>query len=286
MDVTNFSIFTYSTNHSTHVVTTNYAAYYSFATNVIFYDYRESQQMNAIQIDVGKFGAWLTNNSVGVNDQSQNLSAGSSGKGHGIDGVYVYNNIPNTSSQTPAVRAVNGQQLPAYGLTVATPFPLYVKGDFNITTNGVNFSTAMGDVANTAPAALMGDAITILSSSYVDTTSSSAATRNASQANSWGTTINAACLEGIVPSNGTYYSGGVENFLRLLEDWTGVSLNYNGSIVVLFPSQYAVNPWTSTGYYQPPARNWAFDNNFLNPQFHIPMEPMLRAWYRGQWATW
>ena len=75
-------------------------------------------------------------------------------------------------------------------------------------------------------------------------------------------------FEGIVQSNPTIsgnYSGGVENFLRLLESWSSKTLTYNGSIVVMFPSIYATNSWEPTGnYYNPPTRNWAFDANFTN----------------------
>jgi hypothetical protein len=113
--------------------------------------------------------------------------------------------------------------------------------------------------------------------------------------NTGNTTVNAAMLEGIVASNPAIsgnYSGGVENFLRLLENWsdspTGASsqqtLTYNGSIVVLFYSQYATNSWQPTGnYYNPPHRNWAFDLNFQNPNKLPPMTPANRAIIRGNW---
>jgi len=287
MDITNITITGYSsTNPVTHVYYTYYATntYYSFTTNVTFYDYRESQQMKAVQIDVGKFRTWLTNSIGGLTYQNNNLT-GSYAKGHGIDGVYVYNSISNSSSQTPAVRVINGSRLPPPGFTVATPFPLYVEGSFNTTTDGVNFSTTLGDVTNTYAAALMGDAVTILSAGWSDAYNSSTSLTSRGTST---TTINAACLEGIVPSNGTSYSGGVENFLRLLENWSGVTIYYNGSIVVLFQSQYNVHPWQAPGgsVYNAPVRQWGFDTNFQNPSLLPPMTPSLRAWYRSQWASW
>jgi hypothetical protein len=180
---------------------------------------------------------------------------------------------------------VNGQELPSAGLTVATPFPIYVKGNFNTTTNGITFSTALGDVANTLPAALMGDAITVLSTNWSDANTSTTAIGSRTPAN---TTINAACLEGIVPSNGTNYSGGVENFLRLLENWSSstTTLSYNGSIVVLFTSQYASSPWPGTGtVYNPPTRAWGFDNNFMQQGKLPPMTPQVRATVRSNWSA-
>ena len=267
MDITNVNIVAHTTN-----------TYYSFVTNVVFYDYRESDTVKAVQLDVGNFNKWLTNTG-GAFYNSKNTT-GATSKGHGINGVYVYNSVPPGAGQLPAVRLVNGAQLPANGLSVATPFPVYVKGNYNVTTNGINLSTTLGDTTNTVPAAIMGDAVTILSANWVDTATSSGNTRTATA-----TTINAACLEGIVPSDGTHYSGGVENFLRLLENWGGgTTLTYNGSIVVLFQSQYATSFWNGT-YYSPPTRRWGFDLNFNQQSKLPPMTPQVRATIRGSWST-
>ena len=100
------------------------------------------------------------------------------------------------------------------------------------------------------------------------------------------TTVNAAALEGIVQSTNSNYSGGVENFLRLEEDWSGgVVLTYNGSIVVMFPSIYATSPWPGTGgiFYNPPTRNWAFDLNFTNPNKLPPLTPKVFVMIRSTW---
>jgi hypothetical protein len=191
-----------------------------------------------------------------------------------------------TSSQLPAVRLVNGQQLPPSGLTVATPQPLYVKGNYNITTNGSTFASTLGSTTNgmTVPAALMGDAVTILSSNWSDSYNSGTSLSSRSPVN---TTINAATLEGIVPSvtvNGTqYYSGGVENFLRLLEDWSGSTLTYNGSIVVMFPSQYATNYWNGN-YYSVPTRQWGFDTTFSQAGKLPPLTPQAKKIVRESWG--
>ena len=75
---------------------------------------------------------------------------------------------------------------------------------------------------------------------------------------------------------GASYSGGVENFIRLLENWNSFTLTYNGSIVVMFPSQYATNKWQQTGvYYTAPRRNWAFDVNFTDPNQLPPLTPVV-----------
>jgi hypothetical protein len=284
MDVTNVVV-QYTTNGSS--VSSSYVTntYYSFVTNTTFYDYRESDTVNAIQINVGQFGNWLTNANGGLTYNNLNTAGGTS-KGHNIDGVYVLNSVPLSGSQLPGVRVVNGAKLPtADGFTVATPDPLYVEGNYNTTTNNVNYSTTLGDTTNTWPAALMGDAVTVLSSAWNDSLYTSSYPEGSRTPVS--TTINAACLEGIVPSNGTYYSGGVENFLRLLENWSGgTTLGYNGSIVVLFPSQYATNFWSNTSYYGVPTRAWGFDNNFKSQSRLPPMTPQLRTLYRTSWTAW
>ena len=257
--------------------------YYSFVTNVTFYDYREQDTVKAVQLDVGKLNGWLTTNFNGQTFNSRNNS-GATSKGHGINGVYVYNSVPATGSQLPAVRVVNGAQLPASGLSVATPFPVYIKGNYNTTTNNINFSTTLGDTTNTRPAAIMGDAVTILSQNWNDSLYTSG--YSLSSRTPVSTTINAACIEGIVASDGSHYSGGVENFLRLLENWSGsTTLAYNGSIVVLIQSQYATSFWANSNYYGVPKRTWGFDVNFNQQTRLPPMTPQVRAIIRSSWAT-
>ncbi len=258
---------------------------YSWVTNATYYDYRESDTVQAVNIDVGKMNTWLNNAGSRGGSQYNTLNnSGSTSKGHKINAIYVQNYVPMSPNTLPAVRLMDGQQLPPSGLTVATPNPLYVMGNYNTTTNGSQFSTTLGDTKNTLPAALMGDSITILSSQWQDSwgTNTSLGSRNAVD-----TTINAAALEGIVQSNGTNYSGGVENFLRLEETWSNHTLSYNGSIVVMFPSQYATNAWITPGtYYQAPTRKWGFDQNFMTAGRLPPMTPTVKAIIRGNWDSW
>ncbi len=287
-----------STNTSSGVTTYTTNAFYSFVTNATFYDYRESDTVQAVQLNVSNLVVWLTNSTVnpvkgvslgGSQYNTQNIS-GSTAKGHGINSVYVYNSVPLTGSQLPAVRVVNGQRLPPDGFTVATAQPIYVLGDYNIQTgSGGPQALSLGSTTNgaTVPAALIGDAVTILSSNWKDSYNSSTALSSRTPVT---TTVNAACMEGIVPSaNGTSYSGGVENFFRLLENWSkSTTLTYNGSIVCMFPSQYATNKWQQTGiYYNPPNRQWGFDVNFLKGQNYLPpLTPQVKYIVRSSWAAW
>ena len=273
---------------------TNTFAFYSFVTNVSFFDYRESNTVQAVQINVTNLDLWLANanyitNSLGIFPlgnyfNSLKTSGSTQISPQSINSIYIFSSVPRTASQLPAVRVVNGSRLPPSGLTVATAEPLYVLGNYNITTNGIQSSTALGDTTNTYPAALMADAVTILSPNWSDsyTSGTGIGSRNAAS-----TTINAATLEGIVPSNGAHYSGGVENFLRLLESWTGDTLTYNGSIIVLFPSQYATGFWPNTGrVYNPPNRAWGFDLNFNNANLMPPLTPKIKGTIRQAWAAW
>jgi hypothetical protein len=292
---------TYTSNGTTHVrngtnifVGTNY--YYSYVTNATFYDYREADTVQALQIDVSMLGAWLgstttnygTTSTGGWQYETMNAGGTSTDKGHVINSIYVINNT-NAASILPAVRLVNGVQLPtnkcgtyqASGLGVATPMPIYVEGNYNVTTNGVNFAYTLGSTTNgcSLPACLIGDAITLLSSNFVDyaTAGNPDPTPTVS-----GITLNAACFEGVVPSNGSYYSGGLENFLRLLEGWSGKTVTYNGSIVVMFPSVYATNHWGGS-YYSAPNRSWGFDTTFSQPGLLPPLCPSLKGDARATW---
>ncbi len=257
------TVTTVITNTTANITVTNF---YSFATNTTFYDYREGKTVAAVQLNVGALTNWMvsTNGST-LNTQLYNDT------GHYIDSVYVYNNAPSSSSSLPAVRMANGSVLPTQGLTVVTPDPLYVLGNYNASGTSLNNGT---NVANTAPAALFGDSITALSTSWNDSYTSSTAL---SSRNPGATTVNAAAFEGIVQTYGANYSGGVENFIRLLENWSSsTTLTYNGSIVVMFPSQYATNKWQATGnYYNAPHRAWAFDLNFQSNNGLPPLTPTV-----------
>jgi hypothetical protein len=292
----------YNTNYVSPITlgpkTNIYYAGYSFVTNVVFGDWREgwnngsgpAKTVQAVQIDIGLLNKWLTNTIVPGSASGAALDTTKVGhSGHHICSVYVYNYVLPTTTTLPAVRVFNGKQLPdpgttppkRAGLTVATPFPMYVQGDYN-SQDSSGSALGLPNTLHTLPAALMADSITILSDSWNDSITTTLPTPTS-------TTVNAAMLEGIVASNPNIsgnYSGGVENFLRLLENWNSTTtLTYNGSIVVLFYSQYATNTWLQTAnYYNPPKRNWAFDLNFMQSAKLPPLTPSIKAMIRGQWT--
>jgi hypothetical protein len=237
-------------------------------TDVSFFDQREQKTIKATQVDVSKFAAW--------NASTTNIVK--TALGRDVNSLYVADLRTQTASTEAGVRLVNGALLPPLGLTVATQNPLYVKGHYNAT--GASVGTS--NTANTKPASLIADSINVLSGNWNDTNS----TKSISSRIATSTTVNAAFLAGIVETVPGKYSGGVENFPRFLENWSGKTFTYNGSMIVLYPSKHATAYWPGTGsVYNPPNRNWSFDLNFLDPDKLPPLCPSVRAVIRGQWAA-
>jgi hypothetical protein len=231
-----------------------------------FTDAREDKLVRPLDIDIGKFRTWAITNQTAFG-------------GRYPSSIYVVDQRVLPTTELAAVRVRNGQRLPPAGLTVATARPLYVLGHYNQNVSA-NYGTA--NTSTTFPASLVADAITILSVNWLDTLSSlPVASRVALP-----TTVNAAFLTGVVETTQGRYSGGMENFPRFLETWGELAIfTYNGSMVKMFPSQYATAPWGMDDVYDPPARNWAFDLNFNNPAKLPPLTPCLQRVIRGQWTT-
>lgn len=171
----------------------------------------------------------------------------------------------NPTNALTGVRVLNAQTLPSLGLTIATPDPLYVRGNFNL--NGV-------------PACLAADAITILSGNWVDAKGST----NLPYRVATDTTVNAAIITGIVPTGSGAYSGGAENALRFLENWSGKTFTFSGSIAVLYFSEYAQAPWGGPNVYSPPNRNWSYDPKLSQAATTPPGMPAARAIFRSDWT--
>lgn len=255
-------------NNFATVIPTNQVSKF-VTTAKSFKDAREGKTVNAIDINIGGLKVWSETNTVlrGVLG-SRNVSS-----------VYVVDQRKLPGTSLGAVRVVNGLNLPADGLTVATARPLYVLGDYN-QTNSANLGTT--NTITTRPASLVADAVTILSSKWTDANSTaSVGSRTAAP-----TTVNAAILAGVVETTSGKYSGGMENFPRFLETWGAANLfTYNGSMVKMFPSQFATNAWGKSDVYAPPKRKWAYDTNFEDATKLPPLTPSLLTVIRGKWAT-
>jgi hypothetical protein len=213
--------------------------------NYSFQDNREQATVRVVNFDVAQF-------------MTQSL------KGSFNNIVYI-NDTSASSSTHRGVRIVNASKLPSAGLTIVSPNPVYIQGDFNSgRTSSAEPPSNTGNPADPdvsgytrKPASVIGDAITLLSNGWDDANAGAAmGSRVASN-----TTVNAALVAGNVPSNGSNYSGGGENFVRFLEDWSGKSFTYWGSMICPYTSTQGTGNWGSANVYLPPTQNWYFDSN-------------------------
>jgi hypothetical protein len=216
--------------------TTNFVS-----TNALFLDRREVKTVQATELDIGYLPALL-------------------GGPPAI--VYVEDVRTQGVDTMPGVRLINGYHLPSDGLIVVTPNPLYVRGDYNAGTK--------------QPAALVADAITILSDAWSDDELTITIADP--------TIVRAAILTGIIPSEAGSFDGGFFNGLRLLEDWRGRTLTFNGSVVALYRSEQALEPWRAdVSIYFAPIRQWSFDPDFLDPNY-LPWTPVVCTLVRLDWS--
>ncbi len=248
-------------------------------TNATLYDYRESKWVLSTEIDVGKFSVWMATNTHALSLVSV--------RGRALNSIYV-DDRRSPAGWLTAVSVTNGRALPPKGLTIATPRPLYVKGHFNLNNNDVTPGLTL--TSATLPASLVADSVTVLSPAWQDTYGPGTTLLDRDAVN---TTVNAAILAGIVPTTNVAgvkrYSGGWDNFPRLLENWSegfSATFTFNGSLVALFPSRYATGFWNSSGtYYTTPVRKWSFDVNFINWNKLPPGTPLLQKLVRGRWVV-
>jgi hypothetical protein len=223
-----------------------------------FYDAREAKTMTAYDVDVTvmRTAGALPANGV----------------------VYV---AGTDTASNPVVRLVNGSELPSQGLTVVSQNPVYIAGDYNTVKTG----------ATHPPAAVLGDAVTVLSNAWqpgnalgYDTKGSLGFTTRAASA----TIVNAAIATG--PSSESSMgrdNGKANNLVRFLEDWTGKTFEYSGSLLALWHSQQVTGAFrccglTSLYYYAPPTRVWGYDTLFDTTQ--PPGTPMGVIMTKGSWS--
>jgi len=215
-----------------------------------FTDKRENKVVTVTEINVAK----LQNSSTAMSA----LNNPPSGSDPGI--LYV-----NQTDNSKSVRLTDGSSIPSSGLTVASNNPVYVKGDFNTAGN---------------PAAILGDAITVLSNSWDDANSAST-TLTPRVASS--TTVRAGFMAGNVEQTAgtSQYSGGAENYMRMLENWSGKTLTYSGSLVCLWQSNQATGNWVyGSPYYTAPTRNWSYG---MDPANLPPGTPRVRGVDKFAW---
>ena len=210
-----------------------------------FYDQREGDEACTTQVDVGKLkDSGLANGKI----------------------VYVGSTLANGPSCFNAVRLVNGGQLPSGGLTVVTHHPLYVKGDYNYSTSGEYTKQ---------PAALVGDALTVLSSGWDDAKGTSPMVSRKA--------VDTHLYAGVMAGRAQDPTTGSEHLVRFLETWTGRTFTFTGSEVSPWESDEASSD-LSYASYMPPTRVWSFDTSFITgtPPPGTPVTYTLTnaAWYQ------
>ncbi|MBP5975514.1 hypothetical protein HW132_22955 [Brasilonema sp. CT11] len=192
------------------------------------------------------------------------------------------------------------------GLILVSNVPVYIKGNFNVHTQeeftdnslkgekdwsnkfyarqslNSNFGCRPGQFpgCNTGEtwrsAVVVADAITVLSDNFrfrfredSDYNSMQTATN---------TQTNLIFAQGNTPGRPTESNGGLENFVRYLERWEGVSHIVAGSFIQFKHSNYATAPWQTvingsnpsnpnlnrTSFFTPPNRFWSYDTALLN----------------------
>ncbi len=220
-----------------------------------WYEGREELYVDVVDIDVDQLFTWLD------------------AQGETTDVVFVTidgtNPVldPESDGTYPVIRLVNADRLRA-PITFATNHPLYVQGHYN-------------NDATWYPSALVGDAITFLSTVWDDADHQDAVQIEPTAAD---TEIYAAVMAGhsgtpcdheVSPCAATVpYGGGLENFPRFLEDWNPEVLMFRGSLVSLTFAQQSTGLWGGA-YYNPPVRDWEFDSRFNEAENMPPGTPVV-----------
>lgn len=197
---------------------------------------------------------------------------------------------PSHRARPNALRVYHASLIPKAifprGLTIGTNLPVYLLGDTN-TTSGT-------DANEWVPFQVAGDAVTLLSNAWNDGNlhakgrvdwASTSAIDGAGQRDAVPTSYWVTLFGGEVRSTPAAFSGGLINFPRFLEYWTGQPCVIRGSLVEGFSSVFQGERWKLYGYYRPPLRDWAFDPQLEHVANQPPGTPTfdvsaIRSWKR------
>ena len=270
----------------------------ALTVNTALRDVRDGDNVRLVTVDVGKITLELAASRI-----SDNV-----GSGDGLmfyvkdssNGTSVSTNVVNsangtttavTSSRSRGVKLVNGAVLPGGGLSIVSPNMVYIQGDYNTGTTSSSQPASNTTSSYTPPvdapspnvagytralAVVAGDAVNILSNSWNDANSLLGQSSRVATP----TTINTAIVAGNVPTTTSSYSGGIENFTRFHENWSGVYLTLYGALALLYNSEQATRPWNQADY-GAPSRRWFYDSLLQNgnpPGFRV-----ARVYERGRW---
>ncbi len=245
-----------------------------------FYNNREGSTITMLEVDVRALLSCLHDGATGaplLDEIGKDIDDTSDG------GLVVYLTVVGADSDSLndyGVRIRNGADLAAHddplnpppdlqGLTVVSDQAAYVMGDYNV------------DDGDWTPASFLVDSLNILSEGWEDDAGSASGSYGARDAAT--TEINAAFLAGTDTTGGVEgtagqgigaYNGGLENYPRFHEDWSGVTFSYSGSLVSFGNAQHVDGAWIYGGpYYEAPNRDWAYETRFNSAASLPPMSP-------------
>jgi hypothetical protein len=213
-----------------------------------FYNYREDKYIKMTDIDVRKLSGYVQ----GMDGDGNPLV---DGEGNPIYVQHYQNHLPDNGLiyatrddaagfEQPGIRVMNAAEIyNADGLTLVTNDPAYIQGDFNS--------------VNKKPVAVISDAVNIVSNNWSDANSDMGLNDRLAV----NTEVNAAFISGVDETIGSTYGGGLENYPRLHEKWSGMTLTIRGSFVHLWDCQIADGSWGNSSY-SAPVRNWDYDSDF------------------------
>ncbi len=204
---------------------------------------------------------------------------------------------------TGAATLPNGQVCTGTcGFTVASEDPVYVYGDYNTGSADTFWPSENTTTTPHSAAAIIADTVTLLSNapskaslptayvgwydqeSFLSPGNMGGRPGNTSyyrMAIASGKSIPfpepAFAAANNPPWNDFGTDGGMHNFLRYLENRGGTQVNYGGSMISMYYSQYATGIFKCcNAVYSPPTRNYFFDTQFLNPNNLPPGTPMFQ----------
>lgn len=242
----------------------------AITTNIGMKDARENKYVRLANVDInkitaaaeaGKFPNW--NGIIYIADTSthgSNISSQLGGSGASI------------TTTMRGIRLINGWKLPRAegdtntwdGLTIVSSNPVYIRGNYNtssnsgdtVPSNGGTYTDPDASGYTRKLAAVIGDSVTVLSAGWNDLISTAAHCND--RPASANITINSALVAGNTASASGYYSGGGENFVRILEDWKVKTMCVYGSLVQLYRSVQANTPWDGAGNLSKPPQTQKF----------------------------
>lgn len=173
------------------------------------------------------------------------------------------------------------------GFTVASENPVYVLGNYNTGPSDPYWTGGTNNTPHSA-ASIIADSVTLLSVNWTDLNSLSHPSTNTDlityrvPADTYYRMAIAAGKNVPFPQTGWGAQdfgtdGGLHNFLRLVEYWSGKHVYYSGSMVSMYYSEYNTGTFKCcTTVYGVPTRDFYFDTLFLNPANLPPGTPMFQ----------